>query len=136
MTNSSALQKQIDENEHLLRSDQGPGDGVGESYTKLTLGTTQQAHAGETKVLGVRWNPSMDCLVFDLSDVVSHVTDLEPTKRHVIGVASRFYDPVGFVSPVTIRFEMMFQECVCGKPSNPTGALVQVAIPCVQPATS
>ena len=48
VTNSSAL----DENEHLIRSpptDQGPGDGVGESYTKLTLGTTQQAHAGETR---------------------------------------------------------------------------------------
>ena len=27
-----------------------------------------------------------------------------------MGTASRFYDPIGFVSPVTIRFKVLFQE--------------------------
>lgn len=84
-------------------------DGGEESYSKLTLGTAQQVYAGEAKVLGVRWNPSTDRLVFDFSDVASQMIDLEPTKRNIVGVASRFYDPIGFVLPVTICFKMLFQ---------------------------
>ena len=64
----------------------------------------------ETKVLHVRWDPSADCLVFDFSDVVSQAVDLERTMRHIDGIASRFYDPIGFVSPVTVRFKMLFQS--------------------------
>ena len=36
--------------------------------------------------------------------------ELEPTKRSIVGVATRFYDPLGFMSPITIRFKMLFQE--------------------------
>ena len=36
--------------------------------------------------------------------------NLEPTKRHVVGTASRFGDPIGFVSFVTIRFKVLFKE--------------------------
>ena len=52
----------------------------------------------------------MDKLIFDFRDVVSQVFNLEPTKRHVVGTASRFKDPIGFVSPVTICFKVMFQD--------------------------
>ena len=65
---------------------------------------------GEQKILGVRWSYSSDCLVFDLNDLASHASKLNPTKRNIVGVASRVYDPVGFVSPVTIRFKVLFQE--------------------------
>lgn len=111
VTNSSDLQRKIDENEHstqLPPTDHSQNDE--ELYTKLTLGTTQKVRTGETKVLGVRWNPATDSLIFDFSDVASQVVNLEPTKRHVVGAASRFYDPLGFVSPVTIRFKVLFQE--------------------------
>ena len=62
------------------------------------------------KVLGVKWNPTTDCLIFDFGDVATQALNLEPTKRSIIGIASRVYDPVGFVSPVTIRFKILFQE--------------------------
>ena len=39
-----------------------------------------------------------------------HASKVDPTKRGIVGVASRAYDPVGFVSPVTIRFKVLFQE--------------------------
>ena len=55
MMNSSALQKRIEENECLPQlppRDQILHDGEEESSTKLTLGITQQVHAGETKVGG------------------------------------------------------------------------------------
>ena len=67
---------------------------------------------GEQKILGVRWSYSNDYLVFDLhvSDLTSHASKLDPTKRSIVGVASRVYDPVSLVSPVTIRFKVLFQE--------------------------
>lgn len=58
--------------------------------------------AGETKVLGVKWNPLMDSLVFDFREVSGQVSNLEPTKRDVVGASSKFYDPLGFVTHVTI----------------------------------
>ena len=111
VTNSSALQQKIDRHEGLSPAELGPG-GEDESYTKATLGTTQRINAGETKVLGVRWHPVTDCFVFDFSDVA---VEPEPTKRHIVGVASRFYDPLGFFSPVTIRFKVLFQELCASK---------------------
>ena len=56
VTNSSVLQKRSDDQECTLQSPSiDPLGGTeGESYTKSTLGMTQPANAGETKVLGVR----------------------------------------------------------------------------------
>ena len=112
VTNSSVLQKRLDDQECMLQppSIDPLGSTEDESYTKSTLGITQPANAGETKVLGVRWDPVLDCLVFDFREVATQAANLEPIKRHIVGVATRFYDPVGFVSPVTIRFKMLFQE--------------------------
>ena len=113
VTNSSTLQEKIDRNETQLQSQsikESSIDNEEESYTKSTLGTTQQIDVGEQKVLGVRWSYSADCLVFEFSDLASQASKLDPTKRSIVGVASRFYDPVGFVFPVTICFKMLFQE--------------------------
>ena len=75
VTNSSDLQKKIDENERLLQlppTDHSLNDEEeSESYTKFTLGTTQKVHTGEVKILGVKWNSLTDSFIFDFSDVVS-----------------------------------------------------------------
>ena len=82
------------------------------TYPKDTLGTLLLQ--GEHKVLGVSWRPIEDQLIFDLSNVASHVRELDPTKRSIVGVAIRFYNPLGSLSPITIRFKMLFQE-LCHK---------------------
>ncbi len=64
----------------------------------------------EQKILGVLWNFHSDQLVFDLRPIADLAQELEPTKRHVVSIASKFYDPIGFVSPITICFKMAFQE--------------------------
>ena len=35
--------------------------------------------------------------------------DCEPTKRNVVSMTARFFDPLGVVSPVTVLFKMFFQ---------------------------
>ena len=40
--------------------------------------------------------------------------DLSPTTRNVISIIERFYDPLGFLSPVIIQFKKLFQR-LCGE---------------------
>ena len=55
-----------------------------------------------------------DEFIFDLRELAILISNTQPTKRHIVGIAMKFYDPIGFVSPVIIRFKMLFQElCTC-----------------------
>ncbi len=64
----------------------------------------------EQKILGIRWNYTNDNLLVNLKELALHANQLDLSKRNIVGIASRVYDPVGFVSPVTIRFKVLFQE--------------------------
>ena len=39
----------------------------------------------------------------------------EPTKRSIIAIATKFYDPIEFVAPVIICFKTLFQELCASK---------------------
>ena len=81
-----------------------------ETYTKATLGTAQPMQTGEQRILGVRWDVSRDQLHFGFDNNARRVTELEPTKRRLVSIVGRFYDPMGLLSPIVIRFKMLFQE--------------------------
>ena len=112
VTNSTPLQRKIDDQEARTQTMSQPpaADQDQESYTKSTLGSSSRVDDGEQRILGIRWGYTTDCLLFDMKDLALHASKLNPTKRGIVGVASRVYDPVGFVSPVTIRFKVLFQE--------------------------
>ena len=65
---------------------------------------------GAQCIIGVRWNNQSDQLIFDLSIVAQAALSIVPTKRTVISFIGRFFDPIGFLSPVTIRFKALMQE--------------------------
>ena len=65
---------------------------------------------GEQKVLGVTWRVETDELSIDLSSITEKANIQNPTKRHVVSVTSAIYDPIGILSPVTIRFKMLLQQ--------------------------
>ena len=66
--------------------------------------------ASEVKVLGVIWNPSSDSLVFDLSDLSAVADNLQPTKRNLVSLIGRFYDPLGYLAPGIIKYKIFFQR--------------------------
>lgn len=35
---------------------------------------------------------------------------IEPTKRNMVSVVSRFYDPLSYLSPVIVRYKILFQR--------------------------
>jgi hypothetical protein len=36
--------------------------------------------------------------------------EIEPTKRNIVSLTAKFFDLLGIVSPVTVLFNMFFQE--------------------------
>ena len=42
------------------------------------------------------------------------VDNREPTKRDVVRITSKIYDPVGFITPLTVRLKL-FCQSLCQK---------------------
>ena len=81
-----------------------------ESYSNSTLGLGQEMRSGEQKVLGVRLNACTDKFVVTLDEIAETVKELEPTKRNIVALVGRIYDPLGILAPVVVCFKMFFQE--------------------------
>ena len=60
-----------------------------------------KAARGEQKVLGVISDVGLDEFVLDVMSI-SAAAQIEPTKRNVISLVSRIYDPLGLISPVVV----------------------------------
>ena len=78
----------------------------GSTYAKSILGDRLEVSSREQKFLGVLWNFASDDLVFDVPQLANK---LEPTKRNAVSLAAKFYDPLGFVSPITVQLKILFQ---------------------------
>ena len=115
ITNVVSLQKEIDEKEGILKSSPTTkvehGDSEeDETYSKSVLGASTKIETGEQKVLGVRWRTSSDQFTFSFDTISRLAHELEPTKRNVVSITGKFFDPFGFVSPVVIQFKIFFQD--------------------------
>ncbi|XP_062416200.1 uncharacterized protein LOC119213942 [Pungitius pungitius] len=62
------------------------------------------------KVLGLVWRPERDDFVFDQKGLIDILQDKENTKRSVLQTSARIFDPIGFLTPFTIRVKCLFQE--------------------------
>ena len=60
-----------------------------------------------TKTLGLIWDPAIDNFLFSFSQI------LEPkkvTKRLVLGMIARFYDPLGLIGPIVAKAKIFLQR--------------------------
>ena len=77
----------------------------------MTLGSNHEVNEEqEHKVLGVTSNHDTDELRIDLSDIVKFSEKLSVTKRTVLRVTARVYDPLGWISPILIEMKLLFQK--------------------------
>ena len=145
MTNSAELRSRIEENEARLNSaymNSTPPASEGDlfhkksarvteannatqklvvedkqSYTETSLGEIQDDDKPVQKILGVQWDFVRDQLKFDLSIVAKQASESIPTKGNIVSIAAKFYDPIGFLSPVIVEFKLLFQE-LCESKTN------------------
>ena len=70
------------------------------------------AHAAQTtKILGLTWNATNDMLYLSLEKMIRKseaITKL--TKRSTISFASKLFDPLGYVEPITVKAKNMIQD--------------------------
>ena len=71
-----------------------------------------RAEEANNKVLGLHWDSDADCFILDVSSFLENSMTQEPTKRGVIQAVSRIYDPLGFITPLTVRLKCFFSGCV------------------------
>jgi len=56
---------------------------------------------------GLKWNPSTEMFTLFIPSVSPLAT---PTIREVLSLGARLYDPMGWLSPVTIRPKLLLQK--------------------------
>ena len=80
-------------------------------------------------VLGLPWSPGDDVIPYHVGvnisqkknktklgpelsvDTVDQLDGLVITKRVVVSMINSVYDPLGFVTPITIKYKIMLREC-------------------------
>ena len=65
-------------------------------------------------MLGVHWDSDYDQFYVHLGSVIEFARNLHPTKRSVLKIAAKVYDPLGCLSVYTINMKLLFQE-LCAK---------------------
>ena len=61
------------------------------------------------KALGMSWETKKDQFYFDVAEKISEGKDPE-TKRSLLSIASKIFDPMGLLSPYILRAKVLFQE--------------------------
>ena len=55
----------------------------------------------------------MIILYFDLNEVIKYSSNLPPTKRSLLRLSTKIFDPLGFLSPFITQLKILFQQlCV------------------------
>ncbi|XP_029155164.1 uncharacterized protein LOC114928246 [Nylanderia fulva] len=60
----------------------------------------------QLKILGISWNPASDIFRFNVSFPIVDVT----TKRSILSAIAKFFDPLGWSTPVTINAKIFLQK--------------------------
>ena len=82
-----------------------------QTFTKESFGPkTIYDEKTKTKVLGLNWDISSDEFYFDFNELISYANSLTPTKRSVLKVTAKIYDPLGYLCPFTVKLKKMFQD--------------------------
>ena len=82
-----------------------------QTYTQYAIGTPQCK--GNSKVLGVSWDSYSDQLTFDVAGIVEFAKTIPATKRSLLKLAAKIFDPLGCLTVFTINLKILFQQlCV------------------------
>lgn len=57
------------------------------------------------KILGLQWNPYLDIFIFKLNFQLTHCT-----KRNLLSCVARIFDPLGFLSPLTLFIKLLIKK--------------------------
>ena len=80
-----------------------------ETFTRTVIGHSVAAQDQSPRILGVMWDHVTDTFRFDFTQLESHVSSMLITKRSVLRLTAKIFDPLGFVSPFIVQLKILFQ---------------------------
>ncbi len=80
------------------------------SYAKISVNPLTGNGTNKVKVLGITWNFVDDTLQQSVQELVDLAKLLPETKRSVLKLSARIFDPLGLITPFTISLKILFQE--------------------------
>ena len=67
------------------------------------------------RILGVIWDPFTDVFSFNFTQLSEYTKTMEITKRSILRLTAKIFDPLDFVSPFIIQLKTLFQILCAGK---------------------
>ena len=90
-------------------SDDIPNDLATETTTSPPSTSSAAEESRQVKILGLNWSVQSDKLLCDTAELLAYAKSLPITKRSVLKISAKIFDPLGFLSPFTIKMEILFQ---------------------------
>ena len=109
ISNSQKLTQWIDHEEGVPATEAATVTEEDQTYVTTHLGMKGKT-SEERKVLGLNWDITRDAFILRFDWLVNFAIDLPLTKRSVLRVVAKLYDPLGFISPLFITVKILFQD--------------------------
>jgi len=112
-SNNKVFLSKIKEREDKSPSLTSKGSRISEddqSYSQYIVGNPSEG--GSSKVLGVNWNSIQDTFYLDLMHIITFAYSLAPTKRSVLRISAKIFDPLGCFCVFTINLKIFFSDFV------------------------
>ncbi|GFS69120.1 integrase catalytic domain-containing protein [Trichonephila clavipes] len=98
------LRKRITNDANLMEQWKKENFNVHPVHKTVSLG------ANGTEVLGLSWNTNKDYLTTDTKSLLEFVSLDKNTKRFILQAVGKIFDPLGLISPFTVRMKCLLQD--------------------------
>ncbi|GFU58848.1 integrase catalytic domain-containing protein [Nephila pilipes] len=79
-------------------------------FDTYPVDTSVSLGSNKTKVLGLGWKTLDDCLTFDTKGLLEFISNNKNTERFLLQAIGKIFDPLGLISPFTLRMKCLVQE--------------------------
>ena len=80
-----------------------------QTYAKSTIGP-QHLDDSKARILGLNWDVETDSLYYEFDEIQRYARMLPPTKRTVLKLVAKIFDPLVPLSVFTVKLKVMFQS--------------------------
>ncbi|GFX08956.1 integrase catalytic domain-containing protein [Trichonephila clavipes] len=81
-----------------------------ENFNVHPVHETVSLGANGTKILGLSWNTNEDYLTTGIKSLLEFVSLDKNTKRFILQAVGKIFDPLGLISPFTVRMKCLLQD--------------------------